>query len=98
MKRLMFAIILTIPLTGPALADPCDKLISTLESALTEPGASYANRIELDALLNAGREAKAAGNTEYCEQAMKGSPKQQLPQSTPTDLDADKCHGTPSTV
>ncbi len=97
MKRLMFAIILTIPLAGPALADPCDKLINTLESALAEPGVSYANRVELDALLNAGREAKAAGNTQYCEQAMTGSPGQ-LPQSTPTDRDADKCHGTPNSV
>lgn len=97
MKRLLLAIILAIPLTGPAFADPCDKLISTLESALAEPSASYANRIELDALLNAGRQAKAAGNTEYCEQAMKGSPGH-LPQSTPADRDANKCHGTPSTV
>jgi hypothetical protein len=97
MKRLMFAIILTLPLAGPALADPCDKLISTLESALAAPGASYANRIELDALLNAGRKAKAAGNTQYCEQAMTGSPGQP-PQSAPADRDANTCRGTPSTV
>jgi hypothetical protein len=97
MKRLMFTITLTIPLAGPAFADPCDKLISTLESAIAEPGVSYANRIELDALLNAGREAKAAGNTKYCEQAMTGSPGH-LPQSTPADRDANTCSGTPSTV
>jgi hypothetical protein len=97
MKRLFFAFILAIPLAGPALADPCDKLINTIESALAEPGVSYSHRIELDALLNAGREAKAAGNTQYCEQAMTGSPGQ-LPQSTPADRDADKCRGTPSTV
>jgi hypothetical protein len=97
MKRLLLAVILSIPLTGPAFADPCDKLISTIESALAEPGVSYANRIELDALLNAGREAKAAGNTQYCEQAMTGSPGQ-LPQSTPADRDANTCKGTPSTV
>jgi hypothetical protein len=97
MKRLLFAFVLAIPLAGPAFADPCDKLISTLESALAEPGSSYANRIELDALLNAGREAKAAGNTEYCEQAMKGSPGG-LPQTVPADRDAGKCTGTPSTV
>lgn len=97
MKRLLFAFILAIPLSASALADPCDKLISTLESALADPAVSYANRVELDALLDAGRAAKAAGNTQYCEQAMTGSPGQ-LPQSTPADRDADKCRGTPSTV
>jgi hypothetical protein len=97
MKRLLLAVILVIPLAGSALADPCDKLIRTLESAIAEPGVSYANRIELDALLNAGREAKVAGNTKYCEQAMTGSP-EQPPQSTPADRDANTCRGTPSTV
>jgi hypothetical protein len=97
MKRLLFAVILVIPLVSPAVADPCDKLISTLESAIAEPGVSYANRIELDALLNAGREAKAAGNTQYCEQAMTGAPGHP-PQSTPADRDANTCTGTPSTV
>jgi hypothetical protein len=97
MKRLFFACILAIPFAGPALADPCDKLISTLESAIAEPGVSYANRIELDALLNAGREAKAAGNTQYCEQAIMGSPGHPT-QSTPADRDANTCRGTPSTV
>jgi hypothetical protein len=97
MKRLLLAAILAVPLAGPAFADPCDKLISTIESAMAEPGVSYANRIELDALLSAGRKAKAAGNTQYCEQAMTGSPGQP-PQSTPSDRDANTCRGTPSTV
>jgi hypothetical protein len=97
MKRLLSVLVLCIPLASPAFADACDSLISSAQSALAAPGLSATQRSDLEALLNAGRAAKAAGNLASCEAAMTSTPGQ-LPQSRPTGRGDHECERSLNTV
>ncbi len=72
----------------PAAADPCDDLIRSLEGAMSTPGATAEQKDQLRALLNAGRAAKAAGDTASCSAAMTGG-------QTPMPQRGHDCEKTP---
>jgi hypothetical protein len=63
----VFALVLS---TGLASADPCDTLIDMTNDALSAPNISGNERSQLEAILNVGRTAKAAGDVQACEAAM----------------------------
>ena len=73
----------------PAAADPCDDLIRSLEGAMSSPGTSADQKNQLEALLNAGKAAKAAGDTAACSAAMTGG-QSPMPRGGPGGNDCEK--------
>jgi hypothetical protein len=97
MKRLLSALLFSIPLAGPVYADACDALINTAQSALASPNLPATQRSELEALINAGRAAKASGDIKSCEAAMTSTPGK-LPQSRPSGRGDHECERSLNTV
>lgn len=92
MKTLLIvgAVFLLAP--SAALADACDTLIQSAQGALNNPATPPAQKSTLEALLQAGRAAKAAGNINACQNAL---------QSRSPFRDPSKghdCEKTPDTV
>jgi hypothetical protein len=97
MKRLLSALLFSIAFASPVYADACDALINTAQSALTSPNLPANQRSELEALINAGRAAKASGDIKSCEAAMTSTPGK-LPQSRPSGRGDHECERSLNTV
>jgi hypothetical protein len=95
MKCVLSAFLL-LAFIGPAQADACDDLISTLESALAAPSTPAPMQQQLQELLRLGRGAKAAGNVQACERVNNGELNSQP--NIPNRPPGYKCEKTPETV
>ena len=91
MKPLLLSGVLML-LATPALADACDTLIAQAQGQMSLPATTPSQKSQLEALLQAGRVAKAAGNINACQNAL---------QSRGPFRDPSKghdCEKTPDTV
>lgn len=90
MRKILTALFLTAVMATPAMADPCDTVISNAEGALSNPSVSVPEKLFLEELLKAARAAKAAGDQAACQSALE-SPR-------PAGEPGRKCHETPNSV
>jgi|JI10StandDraft_1071094.scaffolds.fasta_scaffold597811_2 hypothetical protein len=91
MKPLLLSGVLML-LATPALADACDTLIAQAQGQMSSPSTTPAQKSQLEALLQAGRAAKAAGNVLACQNALQS----QRPFRDPSK--GRDCEETPDTV
>ncbi len=92
MIRFAFTTLLLLAAATPAAADACDTLIQSTQGALNNPATPPAQKSYLESLLQAGREAKAAGNVNACQSALQS----QSPFRDPSK--GHDCEKTPDTV
>lgn len=92
MSRFAIAALLLIAAASPAAADACDTLIAQAQGQMSSPSTSSAQKSQLEALLQAGRAAKAAGNVMACQNALQS----QRPFRDPSK--GHDCEETPDTV
>ena len=86
MRVLPAAFVLVALSTGAAIADPCDTLIDSTNSALSAPGISADVRTQLESILNAGKAAKASGDLAACEAAMTSTTDGIVPKMSTPDM------------
>jgi hypothetical protein len=73
MKHLLLACLFTAAAALPARADACDTLIGNAQGALANPSLAPVEKNFLEELLKAARGAKAAGDTQACQGALRNS-------------------------
>jgi hypothetical protein len=91
MKPLLLSAVLMFAAT-PALADACDTLIAQAQGQMSLPSTTPTQKSQLEALLQAGRAAKAAGNVMACQNAL------QSPAPFRDPSKGRDCNETPDTV
>ncbi len=91
MKPLLLSFVLMFAAT-PALADACDTLIAQAQGQMSLPSTTPTQKSQLEALLQAGRAAKAAGNVMACQNAL------QSPGPFRDPSKGRDCNETPDTV
>jgi hypothetical protein len=90
MRHTMAMALVLSCLAGPASADPCDDLISSVEGALGLGTQSPEMRSQLESLLEAGRSAKSRGDVAACQAAISGS----LQSPAPGGAGGQECEST----
>lgn len=95
MKPLLLSAVLMFAAT-PAFADACDTLIAQAQGQMSLPSTTPSQKSQLEALLQAGRAAKAAGNINACQNALQSPQPGQSPFRDPSK--GHDCEQTPDTV
>jgi hypothetical protein len=92
LRPLLLSALFLLPTAPAALADACDTLISSAEGALADPSITPAEKSVIESLLQAGRDAKASGNVQACQNAL------QSPRPFRDPSKGRDCNETPDTV
>ena len=90
MRYALAACLVAVVTAAPALADPCDTVISSAQNALANPQVTVPEKLFLEELLKAATAAKKAGDLAACQNALQ-SPR-------PAGEGGRKCHQPPDTV